>query len=199
MFSIVCETIVPTTTGRFSLARPVWRARLIALAGSPRRAGRVADINTPIMVAEAKSRRFRPECGIADRAMKNHDQARTKSEEAIRARAMSTQERSERTMAWATWSTPIFCAASAVSPSPKSAARPRAALRMNRLRFPAGSAGAGSSEGSLTGGGQRQTVGRGDAEPATDPVGLLFRFRNFDRPFVHIHHLVGDGTPGVAL
>ena len=154
MFSIVWETIVPITTGNVSLARPVWRARLIALAGSPRRAGKVADISTPIIVAEAKSRRLRPEWGIADRAMKNQDQARTKSEDAIRARAKSTQERSERTTVSATWSTPIFLAATAVRPSPNSAFRPRPALRTQDRRGPVPSAGAGSSEGSLTAGAQ---------------------------------------------
>jgi len=54
------------------------------------------------MVAEAKSRRLSPECGRADLAMKNQDQARKKSEEAIRASATSTHEMSERTTASAT-------------------------------------------------------------------------------------------------
>ncbi len=55
--SIVCETRVPSRTGNVSRIRPVLRASVIARAGSPRRAGRVADISTPIIVAEVTSRR----------------------------------------------------------------------------------------------------------------------------------------------
>ena len=46
--SIVCETIVPITTGVVSRGRPARRATISARAGSPRRAGSVADISTPI-------------------------------------------------------------------------------------------------------------------------------------------------------
>ena len=49
-FSIVCETIVPITTGVVSRGRPARRATTIARAGSPRRAGSVADMSTPIAV-----------------------------------------------------------------------------------------------------------------------------------------------------
>ena len=49
-FSRVCETIVPSTTGRCRRALPIRRATTNARAGSPRRAGSVADISTPINV-----------------------------------------------------------------------------------------------------------------------------------------------------
>ncbi len=55
MFSTVCETTVPSTTGRFSRGRPVRRATISARAGSPRRAGSVEDISTPIIVARIES------------------------------------------------------------------------------------------------------------------------------------------------
>ena len=57
MLSAVCETSVPSRTGNVSRIRPMRRERTIALAGSPRRAGSVADISTPIIVAEVTSRR----------------------------------------------------------------------------------------------------------------------------------------------
>ncbi len=57
MLSTVWETRVPSRTGKVSRIRPIRRASDIARAGSPRRAGRVADISTPIIVAEVTSRR----------------------------------------------------------------------------------------------------------------------------------------------
>ena len=50
MFSSVCETSVPSTIGRFSRGRPVRRATTSARDGSPRRAGSVEDISTPMNV-----------------------------------------------------------------------------------------------------------------------------------------------------
>ena len=57
MLSTVWETRVPSSTGNVSRTRPIRRAMTIARAGSPRRAGSVADISTPTIVAEVKSRR----------------------------------------------------------------------------------------------------------------------------------------------
>ena len=78
--SIVCETRVPSRTGNVSRIRPVRRARVIALAGSPRRAGRVADISTPIIVAEVTSRRRTGRLGSAARTIQYQEAARKKSE-----------------------------------------------------------------------------------------------------------------------
>ena len=57
MLRAVCETSVPISTGKVSRIRPMWRERTIALAGSPSLAGNVADISTPIIVAEVTSLR----------------------------------------------------------------------------------------------------------------------------------------------
>ena len=48
---------MPSTTGKRSRTRPTRRDRISAREGSPRRAGSVADISTPIIVARAVSRR----------------------------------------------------------------------------------------------------------------------------------------------
>ena len=82
--SIVCETRVPSRTGKVSRIRPVRRASASALAGSPRRAGRVADISTPIIVAEVTSRRRTGRFGSAARAIQYQEAARKNIEIAIR-------------------------------------------------------------------------------------------------------------------
>ena len=69
MLKAVCETSVPSRTGNVSRKRPIRRAMIIARAGSPRRAGSVADISTPIIVAEVKSRRRSGAPGSAERAV----------------------------------------------------------------------------------------------------------------------------------
>ncbi len=109
--STVCETSVPSITGKLSRTRPIRRAMIIARAGSPRRAGRVADISTPIIVAEVKSRRLRTAEGSADLAVRYQVADRKKSESDISAVAIRTQAQSERTALWTTLSKPIFCAA----------------------------------------------------------------------------------------
>ena len=85
MLSTVCETSVPSRTGNVSRKRPIRRARTIARAGSPRRAGSVADISTPIIVAEVTSRRRSGRRGSAERAIENQAPAR-KNIEATSAR-----------------------------------------------------------------------------------------------------------------
>ena len=147
MLSIVCETRVPIRTGNVSRTRPVRRESESARAGSPSRAGRVADISTPIIVAEVTSRRRTGRLGSAARTIQYQDAARKKSERAIRPEAISTQVTSERTMLSTTLSTPILRAASAVRPMPSTAAMPRAARRATRrLRLPLRASG-GSSDG----------------------------------------------------
>ena len=56
MFSSVCETIVPSTTGRCTRGLPIRRATTNARDGSPRRAGSVADMSTPMNVPCSASR-----------------------------------------------------------------------------------------------------------------------------------------------
>ena len=198
-FSIVCETRVPSRTGKVSRIRPVRRARARARAGSPRRAGRVADISTPIIVAEVTSRRRIGRLGSAARAIQYQEAARKKSELAIRAQAISTQVRLERTMLSTTLSTPIFCAASRVRPTPRTPATARPSRRATaRPRLPAW-AGAGSSEGSRSAGRLRPAVGGAQPGPVGEPLAGADRPRRLDRPLVDRGHLVGDPRPGVAL
>ena len=147
MLSTLWETRVPISTGKVSRTRPVRRASTIARAGSPRRAGRVADISTPTIVAEATSRRRSGLRGSAARAIEYHDEARRNIEAIIRAVATRTQVASERTMLLTTRSTPIRWAAMKVSPTPTAPATPRPILRAVWWR-PCARAGAGSSEGS---------------------------------------------------
>ena len=111
MLSTVCETSVPSITGNDSRTRPMRRAMIIALAGSPSRAGRVADMSTPIIVAEVKSRRRSGVVGRAERAARNQAPERKNIEAIISAVAIRTQARSERTALCTTLSTPILWAA----------------------------------------------------------------------------------------
>ncbi len=67
----------------------------------------MADINTPIIVAEVTSRRRTGLLGSAARAIQYQDAARKNIEIDIRAKATRTQLRSERTMLSATSLTPI--------------------------------------------------------------------------------------------
>ena len=77
----------------------------MARAGSPRRAGSVADISTPIIVAEVTSRRRSGLRGSAARAIANQEAARKNIEAIIKAVAISTQPASERTtLATTFWS-----------------------------------------------------------------------------------------------
>ena len=146
MLSTVWETSVPSSTGRVSRIRPTRRASTIARAGSPRRAGSVADISTPIIVAEVTSRRRRGLFGSAARAIAYQEVARRKSDPHISAVATSTQVRSERTMLVTTLSTPIRFAAMKVSTRPSTPARASAARRA--VRACPGACGTGSSDGS---------------------------------------------------
>ena len=178
MLSAVCETRVPSSTGNVSRIRPVRRASTMARAGSPRRAGSVADISTPIIVAEVTSRRRSGPRGSAARAIANQETARMNIEAIISAVAISTQPASERTMLATTFWSPILCAARAVRPTPSTPATPRPMRRATRWRA-AACAGGGSSEGSRLGGrrgppsiGATRSAGR-DASAAVAGSGAL--------------------------
>ncbi len=169
-FSIVCETSVPSRTGKVSRMRPVRRARVSARAGSPRRAGRVADISTPIIVAEVTSRRRIGRLGRAARAIQYQEAARKKSELAISAQAIRTQVRLERTMLSTTLSMPIFCAASTVRPTPMTPATASPSRRATaRPRLPA-RAGARVERRQALGRPLRPAVGRPQARPVGDAL-----------------------------
>ena len=126
MLKTVCETRVPSRTGNVSRNRPIRRAMIIARAGSPRRAGSVADISTPIIVADVKSRRRSVATGSAERAVWNQAPARKNIDRHMNAVAISTQAKSERTALSTTESKPIRRAARKVSPMPDSGSGPEA-------------------------------------------------------------------------
>ena len=95
-FSIVCETIVPMTTGVVSRGRPARRATISARAGSPRRAGSVADISTPIAVPWKASMRVTGRSGSPARRIACHAIARSTIEAHMTASAASTHGGLER-------------------------------------------------------------------------------------------------------
>ena len=129
MLRTVCETRVPISTGKVSRIRPIRRERTIALAGSPSRAGSVADIRTPTIVAEVDVAAAHQTAG--QRCAGDRDPGRRRGRTSlptISAQAISTHLRSESMMLAATWSTPIRRAASAVRPSPRTLATATAGL-----------------------------------------------------------------------
>ena len=88
--SKVCETTVPSTIGSRSRTRPSRRETMSAREGSPRRAGRVADMSTPIITPRAASRRRTRVPGSAERSTACHDSARRNIEAHISPNASST-------------------------------------------------------------------------------------------------------------
>ncbi len=119
----------------------------MARAGSPRRAGSVADISTPIIVAEVTSRRRSGRSGSAALTIQNQEAARKNSESPIRAQAIRTQVRSEPAMLVTTLSTPILSAARLARMTPTRPAAPKPMRRATRRRPLPAFSGAGSSEG----------------------------------------------------
>ena len=152
-FSRVCETIVPSTTGSRSRTRPSRLATMSARDGSPRRAGSVADISTPIITPRVASRRRTRTPGSAARRMACHDSARSSMDAHISANDRKTQTGVAASSAFVIESSPIRRSASAASPAP-SAAPPqtaaRRATRTARLRRELGSSTSG--DGWRTGG-----------------------------------------------
>ena len=199
MLSIVCETRVPSRTGKVSRMRPVRRESDSARAGSPRRAGRVADISTPIIVAEVTSRRRTGRLGSAARddpvpgggaeeEREGHQRAGDQhpaevgADDAFDDVVDADLARGERGQA------------DAEDPGDAEAdrgARPGACRRSGpaagraRAAAPAGTGGAPSAG--------RRPAQWATRSPARD------RPRGLDRPLVDLGHLVGDPRPGVAL
>ena len=109
--SKVWEISVPSTIGNRSRTRPRRRATISARDGSPRRAGSVADISTPIITPRAASRRRTGRRGMAARRIAVHASARTSIDRHISAQATSTQIGVAATSEWTICSIPIRCSA----------------------------------------------------------------------------------------
>jgi hypothetical protein len=125
-----------------------------AREGSPSRAGKVADISTPIIVPRAASRRRTRVPGSEARRMACQASARNSIETHMSAKAASIQTGVAASREWTIEWTPSRCRASAARPTPATAPAPIAALRIVRSalrRVEPGSA--GSMLGSLRGGG----------------------------------------------
>ena len=152
MLRIVCDTSVPSTTGKRSRIRPSRRDTISAREGSPRRAGRVADIRTPTIVARAVSRRRTRTPGRAARRIAFQASARTSIERHISMNATSTQTGVAASSARPIDSMPSRSSARSVSPAPAAAPATMTALRASRavLRRPS-AASSGSSDGSRSG------------------------------------------------
>ena len=153
MLSTVWETSVPSTTGKRSRMRPSRRDRIRAREGSPSRAGSVADISTPIIVARAVSRRRGRTPGSAARKIACQASARRSIEAHMRVKAASTHHGVAASRARPMDSMPMRWRARAVSPAPASRPAPTRALRATRAARRGPLWGSfGSSEGSRTGG-----------------------------------------------
>ena len=153
MLSSVWDTSVPSTTGKRSRMRPRRRDMISAREGSPSRAGRVADMSTPIIVARAVSRRRTRMPGMAARRIACQASARISMEAHIRTKPRSTHTGVAARSALAIDSMPRRLSARAVRPTPATAPAPtatRRAVRALRRRPCAGSV--GSSDGSFSGG-----------------------------------------------
>ena len=132
MLSMVCETIVPSTTGKRWRTRPTRRDRISARDGSPRRAGSVADIRTPIIVARAVSRRRTRTPGSAARRIACQASARSSIEAHMTANAASTHTGVAASSARPIDSIPIRWSASAASPAPATTPAPTSTRRAAR-------------------------------------------------------------------
>ena len=197
--SSVCETIEPTTVGRLSRGRPVRRATISAREGSPRRAGSVADMSTPMNVPCRASERRRRASGSAAVRIACHATPRTTIEPHIRPRPSSTQVGVARSRLSPIWSRPMRCSASRASNPAARPARPMPALRAAARRRSRPSRLDASRLG------RRRSAGRrGPRSAGTAPRNTPARSRAVDGPRhgdgvgVGLEDLAGDGRPGVA-
>ena len=120
MLSSVCETTVPSTTGRFSRGRPVRLATTSAREGSPSRAGRVEDISTPMNVPCIASARRTRAFGRAALRIACHENARITIAPHMIPRPSKTNAGLELISAEAMFEIPIFCSARIASTTPAS-------------------------------------------------------------------------------
>ena len=128
---------MPSTTGSVSRARPRRRATIRAREGSPRRAGSVADISTPMNVPCIASLRFAlRQVGAATR-IACQAIARANIEAHIRPRPAASRPGLEASRLSATRPTPMCTSASSASTRPPSEAAtsaPRRSVRLKRSR-----------------------------------------------------------------
>ncbi len=203
MFSRVCETIVPSTTGNRSRTRPIRRATISAREGSPSRAGSVADMSTPIITPRVTQRRRTCTPGSAARRIACQDSARSSIEEHIRASASTTQNgaRAEQGVADRRDADPVqrergqphaadraaHQRLRAAPASKRGGARRRAARAQARE--------AGRAPGGTAVGGREPHAAR---HPLDDTLRLLLGGYP-DRVLVGGHHLGGDVRPREPL
>ena len=160
--SSVCETIVPSTTGRCSRALPIRRATTNARAGSPRRAGSVADMSTPMNVpCSASTSRTRAR-GSAARRIACHAAPRSTIEKHMSPSATSTHVGVAASRDSPIRSMPMRCSAKPANSAASSAASAMPARRTRRAAgrgAPPSQAGSGSSVGSRTAGTRTPSAG----------------------------------------
>src|SRR5207253_1474217 len=164
---IVWETSVPSTTGSRSRTRPSRRATISALEGSPSRAGKVADIRTPIITPRAASRLRTRAPGRAASRIACQDSARRNIDAHISAKATSTQTGVAATIAMPIECSPIRSSASAASPMPAAApaaTAPRRATLVTRARAAAYPAAIAGDVGRHHGRARRERLGEHHAE-----------------------------------
>ena len=201
MFSRVCETIVPITVGRFSRGRPVRRATMSARDGSPRRAGSVADMSTPMKVPCSASVTRSRALGSAARRISCQASARTAIDRHMRPSETTTQTGLDASRLAAMRSRPMRCSAMTDSPAPASPATTmaprRAAVRSARALRPQGRLEARDPPRRRGG----TAVGGREAGPAGQPgarAGGGRRRGDVDRLLVGVDDLAGDLGPGEA-
>ena len=206
-FSNVCETIVPSTTGSVSRVRPRRRATTRAREGSPRRAGSVDDISTPMNVPCIASRRFAlRQVGAAARIACQLS-ARANIAAHISARPAATRPGLEARSDAATRVTPTCSRASAARPTPASelAARPaRRSVRSRRAEALIGCFGARRLQArQALGGLGHQQIARGQPVAPRGahqrPAAVLRPLRRRDRLLVAVERFGGDVRPREAL
>ena len=167
MLSSVCETSVPSTTGRFSRGRPVRRATTSARDGSPSRAGSVEDMSTPMNVpciASESRTRARGQRGAEDRVPREGAQHHRAAHDA----ESEQHERRARVDA-ARWR----CSGCRSSAAPATRARGRRSRRQRaRAGEPSRGRGCGGVPASVRGDGRRCARTRGfrsaDRAPTRD-------------------------------
>ena len=172
---------MPSTTGSVSRARPRRRATISAREGSPRRAGSVADISTPMNVPCIASRRLAlRQVGAAAR-IACQAIARANIEAHIRPRPAASRPGLEASRLAATRPTPMCTSASSASARPPSEAATSATRRSARFERSRAEAiprarretapGSGLEARQALGGDTRQQVGGHQAEAHPDPGG----------------------------
>ncbi len=191
---------MPSTTGSVSRGRPMRRATISAREGSPRRAGSVADISTPMKVpCSASRRRAGRQVGAAER-IAYQARPRTTIETHIKREAGGHQPGAGGDEA----------GEHAAHPDPRkrvhASTRPASDARASAPRRTVRSARRGAAQRELglearqtLGAHPGQQVGRRDAEPHRRAGGASGSRAHGERLLVDLEHLGRDVGPGEAL